>query len=236
MTERVERDDGTMDLHVWFPEVADAEHPVPGVVLAHEIFGVGEYIVDVAARLTGEGYAVAAPDLFWRFAPGWAANHDAEGIAASLQQVQQLDVQKAIGDCVAALNALGARPEVHGEPGIIGFCLGGTLAFGTAIDASPTVSVSYYGSGVAGMLDRLDDVTCPTLFHFGSRDDYISGDDVAAVAAAIEGRDGFVLNVEDGGHAFDNHRAEMFYVQNAAEPAWAKTLAFLTTHLPTATT
>ena len=232
MTERVERDDGSMDLHLWLPDGADAENPVPGLVLAHEIFGVGDYIVDVAARLTDEGYAVAAPDLFWRFAPGWAASHDAEGLAASLQLVQQLDVQKALEDCVAALDALGARPEVKGKPGIIGFCLGGTLAFGTAIEASPAACVSYYGSGVAGMLDRIDDVICPTLFHFGWRDDYIPGDDVAAVAAAIKGRDGFVLNVEDAGHAFDNHRADMFYVQHAADAAWAKTLAFLDTHLP----
>lgn len=235
-TERVERDDGAMDLHLWLPHGADSQHPVPGVVLVHEIFGVGEYIVDVAGRLAGKGYAVATPDVFWRFAPGWAASHDAEGMAASLQQVQQLDVPKAIGDCAAALDALAAQPEVRGRPGVIGFCLGGTLAFGTAIEAEPSVCVSYYGSGVAGMLDRLDSVTCPTLFHFGARDDYIPGDDVAAAAAAIEGHDGFVLNVENAGHAFDNHRAETFYVKDAAEPAWAKTLAFLATHLPARST
>jgi carboxymethylenebutenolidase len=231
-TERVERDDGTMDLHLWLPEGADAGHPVPGLVLVHEIFGVGEYIADVAASLTAQGYAVGAPTVFWRFAPGWAASHDAKGMAASLQKAQQLDVPTAITDCAAALDALGAQPEVVGAPGVIGFCLGGTLAFGTAVQAAPSVCVSYYGSGVPGMLDRLDDVTCPTLFHFGARDDYIASDDVAAVATAIEERDGFVLNVEDAGHAFDNHRADMFYVQNASDAAWAKTLAFLNTHLP----
>lgn len=221
-----------MDLHVWLPQGADAGRQGPALVLVHEIFGVGDYIFDVAASLTAQGYAVAAPDLFWRFAPGWAASHDAEGTAASMQQAQQLDVPKAIADCAAALDALGAQPEVLGELGVIGFCLGGTVAFGTAIEASPSVCVSYYGSGVAGMLERLDAVSCPTLLHFGSRDDYIAGDDIAAVAAAIKGRAGFMLNVEDAGHAFDNHRADMFYVQNASEAAWAKTLAFLGNHLP----
>ena len=57
--------------------------------------------------------------------------------------------------------------RVDGRPGVIGFCLGGTLAFGVAAADDPAVCVSYYGSGVPGMVDRLDDVTCPTLFHFG---------------------------------------------------------------------
>ena len=40
------------------------------------------------------------------------------------------------------------------RPGVIGFCLGGTLAFGVAAADDPSVCVSYYGSGVPGMLDR----------------------------------------------------------------------------------
>ena len=53
------------------------------------------------------------------------------------------------------------------------------------------------------------------------------------VNAAIAGRDGFTLNVENAGHAFDNHESEMFYDESAAKAVWAKTMAFLGTHLPT---
>ena len=60
------------------------------------------------------------------------------------------------------------------------------------------------------MLDRLDEVTCPTLFHFGADDAYIPAEGVEALAAAIAGKPGFVLNVEAAGHAFDNHEAAMF--------------------------
>ena len=63
---------------------------------------------------------------------------------------------------------------------------------------------------------------------------YIPNEGVYAVNAAIAGRDGFTLNVENAGHAFDNHESEMFYDESAAKAAWAKTLAFLGTHLPTA--
>jgi len=221
-------DDGAMDLHVWPPEGGHG----PGLLLVHEIFGVGPYIRAVAQRLAAAGYVVGAPDVFWRFAPGWAADHDQAGLAASMEQVANLDPAVAVGDCVAALSTLGDLGDVDATPGVIGFCLGGTLAFGVAAGADPSVCVSYYGSGVPDMVDRLDDVTCPTLFHFGATDAYIPGAGVEAVAAAIRGRPNVVLNVEAAGHAFDNHESDMFYDEPAATAAWSKTMAFLGQHLP----
>ena len=91
--------------------------------------------------------------------------------------------------------------------------------------------MSYYGSGVPSMLDRLASVNCPTLFHFGSRDPYIAGEGVEAVGSAIAGHPRFHLNVEIAGHAFDN-QAPMYHDEAAARSAWAKTMAFLADHLP----
>jgi carboxymethylenebutenolidase len=227
-TIQVAGDAGEMTAHVWVP----ASGSGPGLLLIQEIFGVGTYIRAVAERLAAAGYVVAAPDVFWRFAPGWAADHDAAGLQASLEAVGKLDFPAAIGDCAAALAALAEQPEVTGTPGVIGFCLGGSLAWGVAQAAQPAVCVSYYGSGVASMLGGIDAVTCPTLFHFGNADGYIPADQIEAVSAAIAGRPGFVLNVENAGHAFDNHESEMFWNESAAQAAWAKTLAFLDEHLP----
>jgi carboxymethylenebutenolidase len=227
-TDQVPLEDGAMDLHLWIPDGA----PGPGLLLIQEIFGVGAYVRAVAKRLAEAGYTVGAPDVFWRFAPGWEAGHDQEGLAASMAQVANLDPQKAIGDCAAGLDHLAAVAGA-GRPGVIGFCLGGTLAFGVAIVSDPAVCVSYYGSGVPDMIDRLDHVSCPTLFHFGNDDSYIPGEGVERLAEAIRGRDDVVLNVEHAGHAFDNHESEMFYDESAAQAAWAKTMAFLAEHLPT---
>lgn len=79
----------------------------------------------------------------------------------------------------------------------------------------------------------IDAVTCPTLFHFGNADPYIPNEGVEAINEAIAHRAGFTLNVENAGHAFDNHEAAMFHDEAAARAAWSKTLAFLGTHLPT---
>lgn len=224
-TDQITLDDGTMDVHVWVPESGRG----PGLVLIQEIFGVGPYIRDVAGRLAAAGYVVAAPDVFWRFAPGWAADHDQAGLEASMGQVAQLDPARAVADCTATLDHL---TGIAGPTGVIGFCLGGTLGFGVAVAADPAVCVSYYGSGVPGMIGDLDQVTCPTLFHFGGEDPYIPSEGVEAVAAAIGDRRDVVLNVEAAGHAFDNHHSEMFHDEGAAAAAWAKTMAFLGEHLP----
>lgn len=226
-TDSVALDDGRMDLHLWLPD----RPPAPGLVLLQEIFGVGPYIRDVAGRLAEAGYAVAAPDIFWRFAPNWEAAHDETGLTESMAQVANLDPAKAVADSVAALAQLRAMDDVT-DAGVMGFCLGGTLAVGVAIAADPAVCVSYYGSGVPSMLDQLDEISCPTLLHFGSKDPYIPGEGVDELAAALAGRDHITLNVEIAGHAFDNHHSEMFHDEAAAKAAWAKTIAFLAEHLP----
>ena len=149
-------DDGAMTMPVWIPDSGRG----PTILLLQEIFGVGPYIRAVGERLAAAGYVVGAPDLFWRFAPGWDAGHDEAGLAASMQQVANLDPARAVGDSVAALGHLAGLPESGGRPGVMGFCLGGTLAFGVAAADDPAVCVSYYGSGVPGMVDQIGRASC----------------------------------------------------------------------------
>ncbi len=221
-------DAGEMDLHIWTPDTP----PKAAVLLIQEIFGVGPYIRAVGERLADAGYLVGAPDVFWRFAPNWEADHDMEGLSASMEKAGQLDFPAAVTDLSAALAHLADKPGIESAPGVMGFCLGGTLAWAVSASAEPSVCVSYYGSGVPDMLGMMGQVSCPTLFHFGSEDAYIPNVGVDAVGAAIAGREGFVLNVEQAGHAFDNHENAMFYNEGAAKAAWAKTMAFLGLYLP----
>jgi carboxymethylenebutenolidase len=221
-------DAGSMSIFVWDPPAG--QRPTGSILLIQEIFGVGPYIRAVGERLAAAGYLVGAPDVFWRFAPNWASDHDEAGLGASLEKVGQLDFPLAIADCAAALGALAAMSDSGKAPAVMGFCMGGTLAWAVAAAGEPSCCVSYYGSGVPDMLGMLDQVTCPTLFHFGNADAYIPNEGVDALSAAIAGRDGFFLNVEDAGHAFDNHESALFWNEAAAKSAWAKTMSFLTEH------
>jgi carboxymethylenebutenolidase len=228
--DRVMVADGSFAAHVVVPDQPSGA----GIVLIQEIFGVGAYIISVADRLADLGYTVAAPDLFWRFAPGHAADHDEAGLGQSIELVGQLDPELAVADCLATLAHLRSLPEVTGSVGVLGFCLGGTLAVGCALAGSPDAVVSYYGSGVPGMVDQLGQVTAPTLLHFGGADPYIPTDQLDAVVAAAPKHPTIELNVEAGaGHAFDNHEAPMFHDADAAAHAWELTRKFLASHLPT---
>lgn len=221
-------DDGTFGVHVVVPDAPNGA----GIVLIQEIFGVGAYITAVADRLADLGYTVAAPDVFWRFAPGHAADHDDAGLARSFELVAQLDPEKAVADCLATLAHLRGLPEVTGPAGVLGFCLGGTLAIGCALAGDPDAVVSYYGSGVPEMAGQLGTITAPTLLHFGGDDPFIPNEGVEQVVAAVPQNPALELNIEAGaGHAFDNHEADQFYNAEAAAHAWELTRAFLARHL-----
>lgn len=223
--------DGELGAHVALP----AGGRGPGILLLHEIFGVNDYMRDSAQRLAGLGYVVLVPDLFWRSSPGHRIDrHDEAGLQAGMAAMAQLDVPRAGRDAVAALDVLRGLPDVEGRgAGVLGFCLGGTLAYLVAVHGDPDVAVVYYGSGVADMLDAAARIDCPTLMHWGGADPFVAREQVDAVAAMAAGNERIECHVHEGaGHAFDNHRSPMFHVPEARAAAWALTAAFLARELP----
>ena len=230
-SEQIAAPDGTgsFTAHVALPEAGTG----PGVVVLHEIFGVNEYIIGASRRLAELGYVALAPDLFWRIAPGLALGHDEEGLTKAMENVQRFDAGTAVLDAAAAVEHLRSLPEVRGGVGVLGFCLGGTLAYLVAAASEPDATVSYYGSGVADALDQAVHIECPTLVHFGGDDPYIPREQIDAVVAGLDGRAGIEVVVHEGaGHAFDNHLAPGFHQPEAAEAAWQRTKAFLAEALP----
>ncbi|TDC44640.1 dienelactone hydrolase family protein [Actinomadura sp. KC345] len=220
--EKVVVPDGEFNLHVWAPEGGG-----PGILLLQEIFGVGEYMEAVAGDLVALGYVVAAPDMFWRIEPEWAVVHNEEAVPKGMSMVSQFDWEKGVEDAAAALAVLKGLPGV-GKVGVLGFCFGGMLAYLLGARAEIDSLVSFYGSGVPGALDQIDAIRSPVQFHFGGDDPYIPREDVAKVERAVDGRDGMEIHVqENGGHAFHNRKAPMFYQPEPAERAWRLTVDFL---------
>lgn len=221
--------DGDFDAYAWFPAGSE---PAPGLVLIHEIFGVGEYIADVAHRLAVIGYAVVAPDLFWRIQSNWRADHTEEGVRDSLEVSAEFDPVTGVNDVIATAEVFRQHPRSDGSMGVIGFCLGGSITHLTAAAANPEVMVSYYGSAVPDTTDKMADIRCPGLYVFGDNDPYIPRDQVDRVARAAEEYPALTVRRYPAGHAFDNHAAPMFYNAEAAEQSWPQTVDFLSDHLP----
>jgi carboxymethylenebutenolidase len=226
---QVRTPDGEMTGHVWLPGAGSG----PGILLLQEIFGVSRYIQRRAADLAAAGYVVLAPELYWRLdrqvldesAPG--AIDEAMGLAG------QLDWPTTVADAVAAFEALRGMDEVVGIPAVMGFCFGGGLAFNVAALTEPAALVSYYGSALPGLLDLAPQVTCPSLHHFGTSDDYLDARTVETITQAVtaDGRPARVETYDGANHAFDNGDFAL-YDAEASRRAWETTLGFLQEHLP----
>jgi carboxymethylenebutenolidase len=228
-TDAVQVADGSFDVTLWLPDGGTG----PGILLIQEVFGVSDYIRAVAQDLAGLGYVVAAPDLFWRMKPRHDAAHDEAGLAESLDLGSRFDFEQGVADAGAALAHLRALPEVDGATGVLGFCLGGSIAYFLAAQDGVAAAVSFYGSAVPGSVGLMEQITIPVQFHFGGADPYITRDQVAAVEAGVDGRPNLEIHVEEGaGHAFHNRKAPMFYVPEPAARAWQRTEEFLARHLP----
>ena len=204
----------------------------PGLVLVQEIFGVSDYLRFSAERLARLGYVVLAPDLYWRIEPG--SDISDNDLDKALEFAGQLDPQAAVGDLIAALGHLRALDGVARGAGILGFCLGGVLAYHVAALAEPDTCVSYYGSAIPDALEAMGAISCPVLFHFGEQDEYTPVSSVDAVEAATDGMDNVQFErYPTGGHAFDNAFSDRFHQPRNAVTAWGITAQFLERTLPT---
>src|SRR5262249_41041475 len=83
------RDGGSFRAYLATPEQGSG----PGIVLLQEIFGINQYIRDVADYYAEEGYVVLAPDLFWRLEPG--VELDESDFEKAFALYQKFDVPKA---------------------------------------------------------------------------------------------------------------------------------------------
>ena len=223
----VATESGAMPAHLWRPPSEQG----PAILLLQEIFGVSPYIRRRAAALAAAGYLVLAPDLYWRTEGPPLDEAAPDAVEAAMSRASSLDWETTVGDAVAALRHLRDLPEVTGSVGVLGFCLGGGLAFNVAAVADPDVLVSYYGSGLPDLLELAPRVSAPSLHHFGLCDDYIDVATVARIRDAVTESGGDVVfeTYEGANHAFDNDDFHL-YDPDASALAWQRTLDFLAAH------
>src|SRR4051794_9326587 len=125
----------------------------PGIVVLQEIFGITDYIKDRARDLASLGYVALVPQLYWRLGSDVTLPENTpEGLQQAFGYMQRLDQTQAVQDAAAAIDYL--RSSLGQSVGVLGFCMGGRLAYMLAAAADPDVVVSYYGSGIASQLDK----------------------------------------------------------------------------------
>ncbi|POA80775.1 dienelactone hydrolase family protein [Pseudomonas sp. DP16D-R1] len=176
----------------------------PGVVIGQEIFGVNANMRAVADFYAEEGYVALVPDLFWRLQPGVDLGYTEADFAVAIDLFQRLDVDKAVTDIDASLNALRALPEVEGAGlGYVGFCMGGKLAWLTATRTNVACAVGYYGMGIEHLLHESENLKGRLVLHFAENDGYCDASARARISQHLAGNDKAEVYVYPGvDHAF----------------------------------
>ena len=200
----------------------------PGLLIEQEIFGVNTSLREVADLYAEEGYVCLVPDLFWRMEPGVDLGYGDEDFARAFGFYQRFDVDQALVDIGAALDALRARPECTGKAAAIGFCLGGKLAYLTAARHDVDAAASFYGVGIEESLGESDGIVCPLLMHFAGEDSFVPQEAVEAITAHFAERPEVRSHVYPGvDHAFYNHARSEVYHRPSAMVAHSRTVALL---------
>jgi carboxymethylenebutenolidase len=202
----------------------------PGMIVVQEIWGVNEHIRGVADQYASDGYVVLAPDIFWRMKPRVDLDYTESDTKQAYDFMQRLDGPKAVLDLTSTVSAMRARPELVGKIGIVGFCMGGRLAFQAAAHSGVDAAVCYYGGGIQNQLEAAPKVKVPILFHYGELDAHIPATAVAAVKAAFAGRSEAKVEVYPGADHGFNCWGRAMYNQGAAALAHGRTLEWFATY------
>jgi carboxymethylenebutenolidase len=203
---RLKAADG-FELGAW--RAAPKGPPRGGVVVVQEIFGVTAHIRAVADGYAAEGYLAVAPAIFDRAERDADLPYAPEGLARGRELIAKIPREATLLDLAAAVDAA----KGAGKAGIVGFCLGGTLAWLAAARLDGlAAAVGYYGGGVIELSHLKPRV--PVTLHFGEADEHIPVAGARAVAAAHpEAR---VYLYPGAGHAFNREGWPSFHAPSAA--------------------
>ena len=214
--------DGIFNAYLAEPKGA----PKAAIIVIQEIFGVNPGIRKKADDWAAKGYLALAPDMFWRFKPGYDVDPDVpEQMKDAFEVRKQFDADKGVADVEACLREARARIG-GGKVGVVGFCLGGSVAYLAATRTDADASVGYYGGQIAQSLGEAHAIARPLMLHFGGEDAHITPDIVATIRAALEGNAHVAIHDYPGvGHGF----ADTFGIRRdeaAAQHADARTESF----------
>jgi carboxymethylenebutenolidase len=224
--------DGNMPLY----DAAPQGTPGGAVIVIQEAFGVNEHIEDVTRRFAGEGYRAVAPHLFHRSGDPALGYDDIQQVMPHMQAVTEAGLTS---DLDATLSYLSDAGFQSNQVGIVGFCMGGTVAFLAATRYPLGAAVTFYGGGIASgrfgtpsQIELAPDLVAPWLGLYGDLDQGIPVDEVEALreAAAKASVPTEVLRYPDAEHGF-HCDARSSYHQASSRDAWPRTLAWFQSYL-----
>ncbi len=133
--------DGQMELY----EAGDPATASRAIVVIQEAFGLTDHICRCVDRIAAEGYVAVAPALFHRDGAPVLAYDDLEHVMPLMGALSEQGIRMDLDATVGYLASLGFD---RASTGIVGFCMGGTVAFRAGTTGMFGAAVTFYGGGV----------------------------------------------------------------------------------------
>ena len=199
----------------------------PVVLVAMEIFGLHEYIKDVARRLAKLGAFAVAPDYYFRSGVDLTKFTDFKAIMPIVNAKPDAELVSDLDAAVAWAKGQGGDTS---RLGIVGFCRGGRTVWVYAAHSDALkAGVAFYGSLVdpknpvwpKSPIELAPDMKAPVLGLYGEADQGIPVAQVEEMKAALKaaGKTAEFKIYPGAPHAFHaDYRPS--YRQEAAEDAW----------------
>jgi carboxymethylenebutenolidase len=206
--------------------------PAPSVVVLHEVFGVNADLRQTCDALAASGFIAVCPDLFWRQTPGVDLSVISEADwNTGLALYSAYDRDAGVVDVAETIKAAAHLEGAAGKVAVMGYCLGGLMAFLTAARSEVDAVVAYHGGDTEKYLAEAPDISAPMIMHLADEDEFITKAAQSEIKAALASRPNVQVYSYPGcNHAFSRHGGA-HYNAEAAHLANARTWDFLRTHL-----
>jgi carboxymethylenebutenolidase len=225
--------DGPMGLYVAEP----ATTPKGAVVVIQEAFGVTTHLQGVCRFLADAGWVGAAPTLFHRAGSPVFAYDDLASVMPVMQTLTREGIDADLDAAIAHLEGMGFSAA---RTGIVGFCMGGSVALYVAATRRLGAAATFYGGGLAqgrfGFppgLELGEQIRTPWLGLYGDLDQGIPFEDVERlrVIAAARPVPTEVVRYAEGLHGFNCDDRPSVFNAAIATDARARLLAWFDQHL-----
>jgi carboxymethylenebutenolidase len=204
----------------------------PAVVVLHEVFGVNADIRQTCDELAAKGFLAISPDLFWRQSPGVDLSVTSESdwkIGLGLYMAYDRDA--GVTDIIETVKTAAHLPGSSGKAAVMGYCLGGLMAFLTAARSKVDAAVAYHGGDTEKYLGEASATVAPMLMHLADEDEFIPKTAQDEIKAALANKPNVQIYGYAGcKHAFSRHGGTHYDAQ-AAALANGRTWDFLKRHL-----
>jgi len=224
----IETPDGTFRAYISRP----IDFPAPTVVVLHEVFGINPDIRMTCDELAAQGFIAIAPDLFWRQEPcvDFPASSDADG-QHRLELYAAFDRNMAARDVMETVRTAVELEESTGKVGLLGYGLGGLMAFISATRYEVDAVVAYHGGETEKYLAELRGLQAPLLMHLAEQDEFMPKAAQSEIKVALARTTNATVHSYPGQrHAFARHGGAHFN-SLAAALANTRTREFLHLHL-----